>query len=146
METKESNLLCTVEGWSNSVVSESSSIQNNQVEIKKEIVTRPETVVVDSNSLMENPGQGTPARFPQHGKPGGKAAKHMMATAEDDNNDNPDNDNQVQGTIQVGRKHRVWGGKVRIYKHPARVVHKYRPGVGALKEICRYQKGIRGDL
>ena len=87
----------------------------------------------------ENPHQGTPARFPSRGKPGGKAGKHMAAQSADDNN------NSVAGTIAAGRKRRVWGGKARIYKRPASstaggVTRKYRPGVGALKEIRFYQK------
>ena len=97
-------------------------------------------------------GQGSPARFSS--KPGGKAAKHMRTAAEDDSNDSssdglstgsenekaPQPANQVQKMIKAGRHHRVWGGKVRIYKWPQGVVHKYRPGMGALKEIHHYQR------
>ena len=54
--------------------------------------------------------------------------------------DNEQPDNQVQNTIKAGKRHRVWGGKARIYKHPQGVVQKYRPGVGVLKEICHYQR------
>ena len=43
----------------------------------------------------ENPGQSTPARFPQGGKPGGKAAKHMMAAQDDGNN------NQVRELLEL---------------------------------------------
>ena len=146
-EIKESNSLSSVERSSDLVVSESLSVQNEQVYIEREVVTSSNTVVVNSSSLMvntkqtaqkENPGQGTPARFPQHGKPGGKAAKHLMATSEDDNENG--SNNQVQGMIRAGRKCRVWGGKARIYKCPAGVVRKYRPSVGALKEIRHYQR------
>ena len=88
----------------------------------------------------ENPGQGTPARFPSRGKPGGKAGKHLAAKSADENNNN-----SVAGTIAVGRRRRVWGGKARIYKRPASttqggVTRKYHPGVGALREIRFYQK------
>ena len=88
----------------------------------------------------ENPHQGTPARFPSKGKPGGKAAKHLAAQSADD-----ENNNAVARTIAVGRRRRVWGGKARIYKRPAStteggVTRKYRPGTGALKEIRWYQK------
>lgn len=107
-ESKESNLLHSVEGCSCSVDTESLNIQVEQVEIEREIVTSSKTVHVDSNTLMvntkqtaqkENPSQGTPVRFLHHGKPGGKVAKHMMAAAEDN-----DNNNQVKVTIQAGRK------------------------------------------
>ena len=47
---------------------------------------------------------------------------------------------QYKNTIKAGKCHRVWGGKARIYKRPKGIVHKYRPGVGALKEICHYQR------
>ena len=35
---------------------------------------------------------------------------------------------------------RLWGGKARVYKRPTGVVHKYRPGIGALTEIHPYQR------
>ena len=41
----------------------------------------------------------------------------------------------VQNTIRAGRRRRVYGGKARIYKRPAGLKRKYRPGVGALHEI-----------
>ena len=81
--------------------------------------------------------QGSPAKFPKKGKPTSKAAKHLQA-ASDDNSD--DNNNTVQNTIRAGRRHRVYGGKARIYKRPAGLKRKYRPGVGALHEICHYQR------
>ena len=102
-ESKESNSLCSVESCSELVDSEGSNIQISQVEVDRKFITSSKTNNIDSSNLMvnkkqmarkENPGQGTPARFPHCGKPGGKAAKHMMAAAEDD-----DNNNQVKGTI-----------------------------------------------
>ena len=78
----------------------------------------------------------------------------MPAVMEDNNNnssdgssdgsgsgsDNEQQENQVQNTIKAGKRCRVWGGKARIYKHPKGIVRKYRPGVGALKEIRHYQR------
>ena len=81
--------------------------------------------------------QGSPAKFPKKGKPTGKAAKHLQA-ASDDNSD--DNNNTVQNTIRAGRRRRVYGGKAWIYKRPAGLKRKYRPGVGALHEIRHYQR------
>ena len=63
----------------------------------------------------------------------------MQAVVEDDNNnsldgssggsgsgsDNEQPDNQVQNTIKAGKRHQIWGGKARIYKHPKGIVHKY---------------------
>ena len=46
----------------------------------------------------------------------------------------------MQQTVRAGKCCRVWGGKARIYKRPKGVVCKYRPGIGALKEIRHYQK------
>ena len=46
----------------------------------------------------ENPQQGTPARFPNRGKPSGKAGKHLAAQSADGNN------NSVAGTIAVGHR------------------------------------------
>ena len=91
--------------------------------------------------------QGSPAKFPQRGKPGGKAAKHMAARNDDSSDENSsggesqsdNNNNTIQGTVRVGRRHRRATGKARIYKHPTGVNRKYRPGVGALKEIRHYQ-------
>ena len=54
----------------------------------------------------------------------------MKAATEDDNNNSSDDGsssgsnneqveqavNQVQNTIKAGKRHRVWGGKARIYK------------------------------
>ena len=116
------------------------------VEVECEVQTNTNNDSIPSSmantkqtACKENPHQGTPARFPCRGKPGGKAGKHLVAKSADDNN------NAVAGTIAVGRRRRVWGGKARIYKRPATtteggVTRKYRPGVGALKEIRFYQK------
>ena len=60
----------------------------------------------------------------------------MMAASEDGNNnssdgssgsgsDNEQAENQVQNTIKAGKRRRVWGGKVRIYKRPKGIVRKY---------------------
>ena len=78
--------------------------------------------------------QGSPAKFPKKGKPTGKAAKHMEAASDDNNN-------TVQGTIRAGRRRRARSGKARIYKRPVGLKRKYRPGVGALQEIRHYQRG-----
>ena len=95
--------------------------------------------------------QGSPAKFPQRGKPGGKAAKHMAAQNDDSSDENSsgsesqvdNNNNTVQGTDRVGRHHRQATGKARIYKCPIGVNRKYCPGVGALKEIRHYQRESR---
>ena len=138
---EESNALNRVDGSSLDLNSLSM-----QVEVDHELRTS-----IDNNSVpcsmahtkqtarKENPTQGTPARFPSKGKPSGKAGKHLAAQSADDNN------NTVAGTIAAGRRRRVWGGKARIYKRPASsteggITRKYRPGVGALKEIRFYQK------
>ena len=156
---KESSSLSSVEQCLSSVILEGTNICNEQVEIDQEVVTDSHDIFVACNSVMANTkqtarkasgGQGSPARFASRGKPGGKAAKHMRAMAEDDNNsssggsgsgsDNEQPENQVQNTIKAGKRRRVWGGKARIYKHPKGIVRKYRPGVGALKEIRHYQR------
>ena len=134
---KESNSLSSVEPCSNLVTLENPKVLIEQIEIDKEVVTDSHDIVVVSDSLMANTkqtarklrnGQGSPARF--SGKPGGKAAKHMRAAAEDDNNDSSSDGsssgseneqaqqpaNQVQKMIKAGSRHRVWGGKARIYK------------------------------
>ena len=114
-----------------------------QVEVECEISTG-----IDNDSLpssmantkqtarKEDSGQGTPARFPNRGKPGGKAGKHLAAQSAV---------SSVAGTIAIGRRRQARGGKARIYKRPASttqggVTRKYRPGIGALKEIRFYQK------
>ena len=92
--------------------------------------------------------QGTPAKFPRRGKPGGKAAKHMAAQNGDLSDENSsgsesqsdNNNNTVQGTVRAGRCHHRATGKACIYKRPARVNRKYHPGVGALQEIKHYQR------
>ena len=145
---KESNSLSSVDKHLSSVILEGMNIFNQQVEIDQEIVTNSHDILVNFDSLMANMkqtaqkannGQGSPAQFPNRGKPGGKAARHMQAVTEDGNGNNSDDssggsgsgfdngqpDNQVQNTIKAGKLHRVWGGKVRIYKHPKGIVHKY---------------------
>ena len=77
--------------------------------------------------------QGSPARFPKKGKPTGKAAKHLQAASDDNNN-------TVQSTIRAGRRRRAYSGKARVYKCPEGLKRKYRPGVGALHEIRHYQR------
>ena len=116
-----------------------------QVEVECEISTSIDNDSIPSSmantkqtARKEDSGQGTPARFPKRGKPGGKAGKHLAAQS-------ADNKSSVAGTIAVGRRRRVWGGKARIYKRPASttqggVTQKYHPGIGALKEIRFYQK------
>ena len=117
-----------------------------QVEVDCEVHTSIDNVSIPfsmantkQTARKENPSQGTPARFPSKGKPGGKAGKHLAVKSQDDNN------NPVAGAIAAGRRCRVWGGKARIYHRPAStkeggVTRKYRPGVGALREIRFYQK------
>ena len=145
---KESDSLSFVEQSSSSVILEGMNICNEQIEIDQEVVTDSHDIVVASNSVMANTkqtarkasgGQGSPARFASRGKPGGKAAKHMRAVAEDDNNsslggssdgsgsgsDNEQPENQVQNTIKAGKRGRVWGGKARVYKCPKGIVCKY---------------------
>ena len=76
----------------------------------------------------QNSGQqGSPARFPNRGKPGGKAARHL-ATRNDESSDDegyesnpesePDNNNNtVRGTVRAGKCHRL-NGRARVYKRP----------------------------
>ena len=146
------------------VVSGDIVLPDQQVTIDRVIKTGPNFVDFVSSSSMVNTkqtarkassSQGSPARFPSKGKPGGKAAKHMQAAAEDgDTNDGneslsgassdheqeDDQSSQVQQTVRAGKHRRVWGGKARVYKRPKGVVRKYRPGTGALKEIRHYQR------
>ena len=109
---EESNVLDRVDG---------SSLNPNslsmQVEVDHELRTSVDNdpipcsmVNTKQTARKENPHQGTPARFPCRGKPGGKAGKHLAAQSADDNN------NSVASTIAAGRRRRVWGGKARIYK------------------------------
>ena len=113
-----------------------------QVEVDQEIVTSTNNDSISSSEVAntkqtnckETGRQGSPAHFPNRGKPGGKAAKHMKASSEDDNN------NVVNKTVKAGHRRWVWGGKARIYKRPAGIKRKYRPGMGALQEIRHYQK------
>ena len=157
--TKESHLLSSVERCSNLVVSRDLNFHNEQIEVEREITTDLNLVPLASDSTMANTkqtarkannGQGSPARFHSKGKPGGKAAQHMRVVAKDGNSndgsssgassDHEQEDDQVQQTIKAGKHRRVWEGKARIYKRPKGVVHKHRPGIGALKEIRHYQK------
>ena len=137
---EESKTLSNVDGSSSDL-----NVVQMQVEVECEILTSIDNDSIPSSmantkqtARKEDSGQGTPARFPNRGKPGGKAGKHLAAQS-------ADNNSSVAGTIAVGRRRRVWGGKARIYKHPASttqggVTRKYRPGIGALKEIRFYQK------
>ena len=118
-----------------------------QVEVDYEIRTTIDNDLISSSDMAntkqtarkESSTQGSPARFPQKGKPGGKAGRQMAVYSQDNNN------NSVAGTVRAGKRRRVWGGKARIYKRPASskeggVTRKYRPGAGALQEIRFYQK------
>ena len=137
---EESKTLSNVDGSSSDL-----NVVQMQVEVECEISTSIDNDSIPSSmantkqtARKEDSGQGTPARFPNRGKPGGKAGKHLAAQSADDKS-------SVAGTIAVGRRRRVWGGKARIYKRPASttqggVTRKYRPGIGALKEIRFYQK------
>ena len=137
---EESKTLSNVDGSSSDL-----NVVQMQVEVECEISTSIDNDSIPSSmantkqtARKEDSGQGTPARFPNRGKPGGKAGKHLAAQS-------ADNNSSVAGTIAVGRRRRVWGGKARIYKRPASttqggVTRKYRPGIGALKEIRFYQK------
>ena len=80
---KESDSLGSVEKCSDSVVSKDPNFQNEQIEIEREVITDPNLIVIASDSVMANTkqtarkannGQGSPAKFPSRGKPGGKAA------------------------------------------------------------------------
>ena len=137
---EESKTLSNVDGSSSDL-----NVVQMQVEVECEISTSIDNHSIPSSmantkqtARKEDSGQGTPARFPNRGKPGGKAGKHLAAQS-------ADNNSSVAGTIAVGRRQRVWGGKARIYKRPASttqggVTRKYRPGIGTLKEIRFYQK------
>ena len=137
---EESKTLSNVDGSSSDL-----NVVQMQVEVECEISTSIDNDSIPSSmantkqtARKEDSGQGTPARFPNRGKPGGKAGKHLAAQS-------ADNNSSVAGTIAVGRRRRVWGGKARIYKRPASttqggVTRKYRPGIGTLKEIRFYQK------
>ena len=137
---EESKTLSNVDGSSSDL-----NVVQMQVEVECEISTSIDNDSIPSSmantkqtARKEDSGQGTPARFPNRGKPGGKAGKHLAAQS-------ADNNSSVAGTIAVGRRRRVWGGKAQIYKCPASttqggVTRKYRPGIGALKEIRFYQK------
>ena len=80
---EESYSLSSVERCSSSVILEGMNICNEQVEIDQEVVTDSHDIVIDSDS---------------RGKPGGKAAKHMRAAAEDDNNNSSDGSSDGSGS------------------------------------------------
>ena len=97
----------------------------------------------------QNSGQqGMPATFPNWGKPGGKAARHLASRNDESSDDeshesNPEskldnNNNTVKATVRAG-KCRHLNGRARVYKRPKGVKQKYRPGIGALHEIRHYQ-------
>ena len=124
--------ICTLESNGASQVKESNSLslvdwshleQNClmlQVEVDQEIVTSTNNDSISSSEMAntkqtnhkETGRQGSPAHFPNKSKPGGKAAKHMKALSEDDNN------NIVNKTVKAGHRRRVGGGKAQIYKRP----------------------------
>ena len=121
---KESQLLSSVPKCSDSVVSNDLGSLHKQIDVDKEITTDPNHVVLASDSIMANTkqtackannGQGTPARFPSKGKPGGKAAQHLRVAAKDSNDsdngsspgassDHEQEDNQVQQTVRAGKR------------------------------------------
>ena len=77
---------------------------------------------------QNNSQQGSPARFPNKGKPSDKAAKHL-ASRNDKSSDNdshgseqenePDNNNNntVRSMVRVGRCRHL-NGRARVYKRP----------------------------
>ena len=82
------------------------NVEHMQVEVECEISTSIDNDSIPSSmantkqtARKENSGQGTPARFPSRGKPGGKAGKHLAAQSADENNNN-----SVASTIAVGRR------------------------------------------
>ena len=142
LPNEESKLLKAIESSGSDLNS-----SQMQVEVDYEVRTIIDHDLISSSGMAqtkqtarkEPSKQGSPARFPQKGKPGGKAGKHMAAYSQDNNN------NSVAGTVRAGRRRCVWGGKARVYKQPASskeggVTRKYRPGTGALQEIRFYQK------
>ena len=85
-----------------------------------------------------------PAMFPNWGKPGSKAARHLASRNNESSDDEshesnpesePDNNNN---TVRAGKHHHL-NGKARVYKRPKGVKRKYQPGIGALHEIRHYQ-------
>ena len=97
----------------------------------------------------QNSGQqGMPATFPNWGKPGGKAARHLASRNDESSDDeshesNPEsepdnNNNTVKATVRAGKCHHL-NGRARVYKRPKGVKRKYRPGIGPLHEIRHYQ-------
>ena len=124
-----------------------------QVEVDYEIRTTINDDLISSSDMAqtkqtarkEPSTQGSPARFPKKGKPGGKAGRQMVAYSQDNNN------NSVAGTVRAGRRRRVWGGKARTYKRPASskeggVTHKYRPGTGAPSRNKILPERVRTDM
>ena len=80
-----------------------------QVEVDQEIVTSTNNDSISSSVMAntkqtnrkESGRQGSPAHFPNRGKHGGKAAKHLKASSEDDNN------NVVKNAVKAGRRRHV---------------------------------------
>ena len=120
-------------------------------EIKNHVSCSKVRVHTKQTQHKQNNGQqGSPARFPNKGKPGGKAAKHL-ASRNDESSDNdsheseqesePDNNNNntVRSMVRAGRRRRL-NGRARVYKRPKGMKRKYRPGIGALHEIRHYQR------
>ena len=91
-----------------------------QVEVDQEIVTSTNNDSISSSkmantkqtNLKEASKQGSPARFPNKGKPGGKAAKHLQASSEDDNN------NIVKGAVKAEQRRQVYGRKLESTRGP----------------------------
>ena len=77
-----------------------------QVGVDQEIVISTNNDSISSSVMAntkqtnhkESGRQGSPAHFPNKGKPGSKAAKHLKASSEDDNS------NIVKNTVKAGRR------------------------------------------
>ena len=134
--------MSSVPQCSDLVVSGDVVLLDQQVTIDRVIKTGPNFVDLVSSSSMVNTkqtarkassSQGSPARFPSKGKPGGKAAQHMRAAAEDGDTDDgnesssgassdheqeDDQGNQVQQTVRAGKRHRVWEVKLEFTSVP----------------------------
>ena len=95
----------------------------------------------------KQPWQGILARFPHKGKPTEKAASHM-ATYNKDKDFTPleggssaegaTSNANLQQALKAGRHRHTFGGKAQIYKR-APGKRRFKPGIGALKEIAFYQ-------
>ena len=80
-----------------------------QVEVDCEIRTDNDKGIIPFSmahmkhtARKENPSQGTLARFPSKGKPGGKAGKHLAAHLAAQSQD--DNNNVVAATVAAGHR------------------------------------------